>query len=252
MHGHLPSTLASVRDHLSPNHTDRRGVDRPDMVVLHYTGMQNAIAAIDRLCDPAAEVSAHYVIDVDGTVFALIDENRRAWHAGRSRWGGVTDVNSHSIGIEIVNPGHGTGYPPFPERQMISVEDVLRDIIERWSIPPRRVVGHACVAPGRKIDPGEKFDWGRLAMQGLAVWLDPIIDDDAPGDSAAFRNAAGLIGYPVPDRHGWDEDLMDVWSAFAMRFLPGQATCAPSASGVAHAEKLAHRWPAVDPHIAKL
>ncbi|MEM9058851.1 MAG: N-acetylmuramoyl-L-alanine amidase [Pseudomonadota bacterium] len=240
--------------HRSPNHTERRGVDPPDMVVLHYTGMESCDAAIARLCDPAAEVSAHYVVDIDGTTFALVDEHERAWHAGRSSWGGVVDVNSHSIGIEIVNPGHGLGYPPFPEPQMQAVEIRLTLIMERWSIPPERVVGHACIAPGRKIDPGEKFDWRRLAQRGLAVWLDPLIEDnsapDATGQSDLFRAAAERIGYAVPDQSEWSPELLDVWQAFAMRFLPGQAGREPSATGVAHAKRIAERWPCIDPALA--
>jgi len=161
----------------SPNFTERRGVDRPDMVVLHYTGMGSAEAAIERLCDPGPEVSAHYLIAEDGAVTRMVAEEMRAWHAGASRWGGIRDVNSHSIGIELANPGHHLGYPPFPEPQMAALEDLLTGILNRWNIAPERVVGHEHVAPGRKIDPGEKFDWRRLARQGLAAW--PIVDPSA-------------------------------------------------------------------------
>ncbi|MEM7210937.1 MAG: N-acetylmuramoyl-L-alanine amidase, partial [Pseudomonadota bacterium] len=171
----VPSALPEIRrDVRSPNHTERRGTDRPDMIVLHYTGMESAGSAITRLCDPSAEVSAHYVVDLSGETFALVDEERRAWHAGRSAWGRVSDVNSYSIGIEIVNPGHQLGYPPFPDPQMRSVEVLVGAAMARWGIPGERVVGHSCVSPGRKIDPGEKFDWRRLALQGLGVWLDPF------------------------------------------------------------------------------
>ncbi len=151
----------------SPNHNDRR-LGPPDMVVIHYTGMQNAAAARARLCDPAAEVSAHWLIDLDGTTEALVPEDRRAWHAGVSMWEGETDVNSRSIGIELVNRGHDWGYHPFPEPQMAALEQLLTAILARWPVAARNVVGHEHVAPGRKIDPGEKFDWARLARQGLA------------------------------------------------------------------------------------
>lgn len=163
----------------SPNFTERRGTDRPDMVVLHYTGMQSAAAAVDRLCDPGPEVSAHYLIAEDGSVTRMVAEEMRAWHAGASRWGAVTDVNSHSIGIELANPGHHLGYPPFPEPQMAALERLLAGVLARWQIDPARVVGHEHVAPGRKIDPGEKFDWLRLARQGLARW--PIVDPGGTG-----------------------------------------------------------------------
>ncbi len=166
--------LPEIVAHPSPNHGDRRGGVRPDMVVLHYTGMATVEAALARLCDPVAEVSAHYLIAEDGRCWRLVEEGRRAWHAGVSSWGAVSDVNSHSIGIELANPGHHHGYPPFPEPQMAVLEHLLAGILSRWEIRPGRVVGHSDVAPGRKIDPGEKFDWRRLARQGLAVW--PIVD----------------------------------------------------------------------------
>lgn len=155
----------------SPNHNQRR-LGRPDMVVIHYTGMATAASARARLCDPAAEVSAHWLIDLDGTVEALVAEDRRAWHAGVSVWEGEADVNSRSIGVELQNLGHEWGYHPFPEPQMAALERLLAQIAERWSIAPRNVVGHEDVAPGRKIDPGEKFDWARLERRGLAARSD--------------------------------------------------------------------------------
>lgn len=152
----------------SPNHNARR-LGRPDMVVIHYTGMTNAAAARARLCDPAAQVSAHWLIGLDGGVEALVPEERRAWHAGVSSWEGESDVNSRSIGIELVNPGHEHGYHPFPEPQMAALERLLARIMARWPVEARNVVGHQDVAPGRKIDPGEKFDWARLARGGLSA-----------------------------------------------------------------------------------
>ncbi|MEM6624059.1 MAG: N-acetylmuramoyl-L-alanine amidase [Pseudomonadota bacterium] len=177
----MPISFTPI-DHPSPNHGERRGVARPDMVVLHYTGMQTAEAALARLCDPGPEVSAHYLIAEDGRLWQLVDEARRAWHAGVSRWGAITDVNSHAIGIELANPGHHLGYPPFPHPQIAVLEGLLAQILARWSIPPGRVVGHEHVAPGRKIDPGERFDWARLARQGLAAWpiTPPVVDPDQP------------------------------------------------------------------------
>lgn len=228
--------------HASPNFTARRGGARPDMIVLHYTGMERECAALARLSDPVAEVSAHWLVGADGTAFALVDEAMRAWHAGAAGWGGVRDVNSHSIGIEIANPGHHLGYPPFPEPQMEAVEALVRAAMRRWSIPPERVVGHACVAPGRKIDPGEKFDWRRLARRGLAVWLDPGPSGGA-ADAARFRAAARAFGYPVPDGEGWDDALTALWQSFAMRFRPGETGQPPHGAGIADLERLAARWP---------
>lgn len=228
----------------SPNHGPRRGGAEPDMVVLHYTGMADAASAIDRLADPAAEVSAHYVVTERGRIVEMVAEEARAWHAGVASWGGNTDVNSRSIGIEIVNGGHAFGLPPFPEPQMAAVEALLADIVARRAIRPERVVGHACIAPGRKRDPGEKFDWRRLALGGLAVWLDPEPGGaEGPPDAAAFRRAAAAFGYGVSEGEGWDAEALAVWSAFAGRFLPGHARAAPFAAGVAHLGRLARRWP---------
>ncbi|MDE2404100.1 MAG: N-acetylmuramoyl-L-alanine amidase [Sphingomonadales bacterium] len=139
------------------------------MAVLHYTGMESAAAALARLTDPAAEVSAHYLIDEDGTVTRLVPEDKRAWHAGRSYWRGITDVNSASIGIELVNPGHEFGYRPFTDAQMSSLCPLLASIVRRHGIDPANVVGHSDIAPARKQDPGELFDWDMLAQIGLAL-----------------------------------------------------------------------------------
>ena len=152
----------------SPNFTDRRGCDKPSLIILHYTGMKTAAEAIERLCDPAAEVSAHYVVDEDGSILQLVEEDKRAWHAGVSQWGDITDVNSHSIGIEIVNPGHEWGYRPYPDVQITAVMDLVKGIMQRWDIKPEGVLGHSDVAPGRKQDPGELFPWDRLEAAGLA------------------------------------------------------------------------------------
>lgn len=170
------------------------------MVVLHYTGMRDAAAAIDRLCDPAAEVSAHYLIDEDGTVVQLVDETRRAWHAGRASWRGVTDINSASIGIELVNPGHEFGYRPFADAQMEALVPLLADILGRHAIQPANVLGHSDVAPARKTDPGELFDWDMLARLRLAQArprprMRLIYDNDA-----AFYLALERFGYDIADR----------------------------------------------------
>ena len=165
-----------IRERPSPNHGSRG--EPPDMrpismLVLHYTGMQSAAAALDRLCGPAAKVSAHYVVEEDGALWRLVPEARRAFHAGISCWEGEHDLNYVSIGVEIVNPGHEWGYRPFPQPQMAAVEALCRDILARHRIPPHRIVGHSDIAPDRKSDPGELFDWPRLARAGIGLWPSP-------------------------------------------------------------------------------
>lgn len=155
--------------HPSPNHEPRRS-EAVDMLVIHYTGMRDGASALGRLCDPAAKVSAHYLIEEDGTIFSLVPESERAWHAGASFWRGDTDVNSRSIGIEMVNPGHEFGYRPFPRVQMDSLIELCIRILARHPIPPRNVVAHSDVAPARKEDPGEFFDWPRLKSYGIGLW----------------------------------------------------------------------------------
>ena len=156
-------------DRPSPNHDDRGGVP-VDMLVLHYTGMPTGAAALARLCDPDAKVSAHYTIDEDGAVYAHVPEARRAWHAGVAHWAGASNINSRSIGIELVNPGHDFGYRPFAEPQLQALMTLCHSILMRHPIPSWRVVGHSDVAPARKDDPGELFPWKRLADAGIGLW----------------------------------------------------------------------------------
>ncbi|MCB2075022.1 MAG: N-acetylmuramoyl-L-alanine amidase [Novosphingobium sp.] len=199
----------------SPNRDERR---LPvSMVVLHYTGMKSAEEALERMCDPEAKVSAHYMIDEDGIVTALVPEEKRAWHAGKSYWRGITDVNSASVGIELVNPGHEFGYRPFPEAQMEALLPLLADIVERHDIPRANVVGHSDVAPARKQDPGELFNWQRLARLGLALPIPKLsmrLVYDNPG---AFYLALERFGYDITDGHAavrafqrrWRPELID-------------------------------------------
>ncbi len=178
----------------SPNFGDRRGGVAPSLVVIHYTAI-SCDEARARLCDPAAEVSAHWLISETGTTEALVDERHRAWHAGAGGWAGLEDINSHSIGIELANDGQ----QPFSEPQMAALERLLAAILARWSIAPHRVIGHSDMAPTRKSDPGPHFDWRRLALQGLAVWPEP--NTSATGCSEApLANSLTAIGYPdAPD-----------------------------------------------------
>ncbi len=152
----------------SPNFNDRRGADI-DMVVLHYTDMASCDAAIARLCDPASEVSCHYLIRKDGVIFGLVSEEFRAWHAGVASWQGASNINDRSIGIELDYPGHQAGLPPYPDQQITVLVDLLRDIIPRYQIPLDRILGHEDIAPERKIDPGENFPWSRLVQADVAV-----------------------------------------------------------------------------------
>ena len=216
----------------SPNCGPRRGGARPDIVLLHYTGMATARAALERLCDPQAEVSAHYLLDEDGTLHALVPEELRAWHAGAGFWGGVTDVNSRSVGIEIANPGNR----PFPAPQMRMVERLVADIRARWRIPPERVIAHSDIAPERKIDPGPRFDWRGLAQAGQAVWSDEVAEHGAPApDMDRFGAALDRIGYPPV---GAALRL----SVFRLRFRPW-GTGPLHRDDLARAEDLARRFP---------
>lgn len=180
----------------SPNF-DRRMLP-VSMIVLHYTGMQTAQAAIDHLANPAAKVSAHWLVSESGQVVALVDEGNRAWHAGKSCWRGIADVNSASIGIEIVNPGHEFGYRPFPLAQMAAVETLVADAVRRYAITPANVVGHSDVAPARKQDPGEFFEWARLAARGLAAAAPGGRDDPGWTDDATIV-ALYRYGYDIAD-----------------------------------------------------
>jgi N-acetylmuramoyl-L-alanine amidase len=199
----------------SPNQDDRH--TPVDVLLLHYTGMQSAQAAIDRLRDPASRVSSHYVIEEDGTIWLLVPEYRRAWHAGISHWRGHDTLNGRSIGIEIVNPGHEWGYRPFPPVQMQALIWLCQGILARHPIPALNVVGHSDVAPDRKDDPGELFDWPSLARHRIGLW--PIVDAP-PLPEADVPSALRAIGYPIPA-------LATTLRAFQRRWLPRNVTGLP-------------------------
>lgn len=202
-----------VRPCPSPNWDGRAAGAPLDMLVLHYTGMETAAAALARLTDGRARVSAHYLIEEDGTVWGLVDEDRRAWHAGESFWRGATDINSRSIGIELVNPGHEFGYRPFPPAQIEALIALAIDIIRRHGIPARNIVGHSDIAPRRKRDPGELFDWPRLAAAGIGLW--PAEEGDGPLPEMDVITVLARIGYEVVD-------LAATVRAFQRRFRPAR------------------------------
>ena len=213
----------------SPNHGERKGSGAVDMIVLHYTGMADQQAAIRQLCNPASEVSAHYVVLQDGYILQLVAEARRAWHAGTSSWAGETDINSCSIGIEIANPGHDHGYPAFPRRQIAAVTALCRSILTRHQIPADRVLAHSDVAPTRKRDPGEKFPWKVLADSGIGLWVPPApIDQSGPffvlGDTnPTISEAQQLLaryGYAVNATGYLDVETRDAVAAFQRHFRP--------------------------------
>jgi N-acetylmuramoyl-L-alanine amidase len=208
-----------LRERASPNHDERR-FGPPDMLILHYTGMTSAAAALDRLCDAAARVSAHYVVEEDGVAWRLVPEERRAWHAGESGWAGRRDINAHSIGIEIVNPGHEFGYRPFPAAQLRAVEALCQDIFTRWTIPPRFVLGHSDVAPHRKQDPGELFPWARLARAGIGLWPDFSRAAPTPDSIADIQEALAAYGYEIPFTGALDQRTVQVLIAFQRHFRP--------------------------------
>ena len=205
------------------------------MVVVHYTVLDRP-AALDRLRDPSAEVSCHWLIDRDGAVTGLVEEGRRAWHAGAARWGDVVDVNSRSVGIELV----GDGRAPFPEAQMAALERLLAEVTARHPVPSERILGHSDVAVGRKVDPGPLFDWRRLARAGLAVWPEAAGERDPAG----LRAALDAIGYDP------DADREARLAAFRLRFRP-EARGPADAADAGLAWAVAERWPVrVDPRRA--
>ena len=187
-----------------------------DMLVLHYTGMQTLEAAIARLTDPKAKVSAHYLVTESGDLICMVDEGERAWHAGVSSWRGATNINSRSIGIEIENPGHDNDYRPFSDAQMDAVTRLCSGIISPYSIPARNVVGHSDVAPARKIDPGELFDWPRLAVDGIGIWPDNMAVIEPGKDFDAVSELA-RVGYNVAD-------IGAALKAFQRHFCPSNIT----------------------------
>ncbi len=223
-----PDSRAAGRIFPSPNFGAREGGLKPSILLLHYTGMPSAEAAIRWLAAPESKVSCHYAVDEGGAITQMVAEASRAWHAGLSHWKGMSDINSCSIGIEIQNPGHEGGYPDFPDAQMEAVEALCLDIIARHGIEPRNVLAHSDVAPRRKIDPGEKFGWARLARARVGHWTEPV---PVSGGAALERGARGdavlrlqlslrAYGYGLPCSGEYCEDTEFVVAAFQRHFRP--------------------------------
>lgn len=237
----FPADSSLVDDvRASPNHGERVGPG-PDALVLHYTGMRRCADALDRLCDASAEVSAHYLVEESGRIWQLVPESRRAWHAGRSRWGGESDLNSRSIGIEICNPGHDGGLPPYPRRQIARVVALAADICARNAIPPARVLAHSDIAPDRKDDPGERFPWGAFARAGvtLDVRAAPLAKRPlAERESRELRAILVRLGYPVPTGEEWDAAARLALKAFQRRWRRARIDGAPDLSSLRTARRL--------------
>lgn len=222
-----PDSPLATKIHPSPNHGERRKCPT-DMIVLHYTGMPTGEAAVALLCAPASKVSCHYVVWEDGKIWQLAPESRRAWHAGLSFWGGETDINSRSIGIELVNPGHDGGAPPFANAQIEATIALVGDIARRLNIPPQRILAHSDIAPARKKDPGEIFPWDRLHEAGLGHWTapapiqpGPVLEPGAIGPPvAALQKMLAAYGYEVSPSDAYDDQTRDAVTAFQRHFRP--------------------------------
>ncbi len=230
--------------HASPNVGPRNKGLKPTILLMHYTGMPSAARAIDWLSRPESKVSCHYVIDTDGRITQMVPEALRAWHAGLSHWAGESDVNSASIGIEIQNPGHEDGYHSFSRTQMRAVRELSLDIQRRHKIAPERILGHSDVAPQRKIDPGEKFDWRWLARAGVGHWVPPAVlhtDDDAGGSGDRTLAAASMLeayGYGVGIEGVSGKELAIVVRAFQRHFRPALVDGIVDRSTLATLERL--------------
>jgi N-acetylmuramoyl-L-alanine amidase len=247
----VPDSALARRVAPSPNHGARRAGPL-DMLVLHYTGMDSGAAALARLRDPLSEVSAHYLVFEDGGIVQLVPEARRAWHAGAGAWKGETDVNSRSIGIEIVHPGHAGGLPPYPEAQVAAVTALARDILGRWPIPPERVLAHSDIAPERKEDPGETFPWDRLAAAGIGHHVPPARLRDgrflARGDAGqpveALQAMFALYGYDLPVGGAFDARTEAVVTAFQRHFRQARVDGVADASTITTLRDLIAALPA--------
>ena len=223
----------------SPNANARDPASPLRYIVLHYTGMKTGQEALERLCDPQSGVSAHYVVEEDGRIFQLVDEDKRAWHAGLSSWRGATDMNSASIGIELVNPGHACGYRAFPAAQTDALMNLMRGILARHGLDAALApLGHSDIAPERKEDPGELFPWQRLAAEGLGIWPVPQPDDYGHAEDDEVQKLLRCIGYACPETGACDRATRAVLLAFQRRFEPDGLTGTPEQETIARLRAL--------------
>jgi N-acetylmuramoyl-L-alanine amidase len=236
-----PDSPLAARFLNSPNRGERRGRGRPDCLILHYTGMATGEAALRVLLDPSSDLSAHYFVWEDGAIDQLVAEEDRAWHAGKGSWKGESDLNSASIGVEIVNPGHDGGSPPFPERQIAAAIALARDICARWGIASERVLGHSDIAPARKQDPGEAFPWEQLWRAGVGRWIEPAPisggalfarEEEGP-PIRALQAMLALYGYGVEITGVYDRQTRQAIAAFQRHFRPRRVDGEADASTVA-------------------
>jgi N-acetylmuramoyl-L-alanine amidase len=242
----MMSPALPIEQHPSPNHGPRAPGKPMDILLLHYTGMASPERALGWLCDPASKVSSHYLAFEDGRVVQLVDEERRAWHAGKSAWAGETDINSRSIGIEIVNPGHQFGYRPFPGPQIEALTTLCRAILSRHPIPPERVLAHSDVAPERKEDPGELFPWQRLHEAGIGHWVPPApivagaeVRRGDRGDAVlTLQKRFRDYGYGVGEEPDFGAETEAVVTAFQRHFRPERVDGIADASTTATLDRL--------------
>ncbi len=237
----LPATLDS-----SPNHGERKGGRTPDSILLHYTGLPTGAAALRQLCDPAQQVSSHYLVWEDGRLSQLVPEARRAWHAGHGSWAGENDMNDVSIGIEIANSGHRWGMPEYPSAQIETIIALCKDIIARWRIRPERVLAHSDVSHGRKIDPGEHFPWGQLAKAGIGHYVTPSAIEDGPRlepgakglDVEALQAMLAHYGYALDITGVYDAVTLSAITAFQRHFRPARVDGIADRSTIATLRRL--------------
>jgi N-acetylmuramoyl-L-alanine amidase len=231
--------MSAILQHASPNFDTRDPAVKLAYIILHYTGMRSGAEALARLTDPTAKVSSHYLIEEDGRIFPLVDESRRAWHAGQSLWRGTTDMNSASIGIELVNPGHQYGYRPFPAAQIATLKTLVREIIARRKLNPLTcLLGHADIAPQRKEDPGELFPWRDLAAAGLGHWPQPTEADYGHAEDDEVQRLLRAIGYDCPMTGAYDRATRAALLAFQRHYHPENLTGTPEAETVARLRAL--------------
>ncbi len=234
------------RIQLSPNVNERQGGKPVSILLLHYTGMESAEKACDWLCREESQVSCHYLVSEQGDITQMVDETKRAWHAGVSSWLGAEDINSASIGIELQNKGHTLGYHEFSDKQMQAVAELGKDIAQRNHIEPRNVLAHSDAAPGRKIDPGEKFNWQYLHAHGLGHWVAPepisggsFLQEGDSGDPVlALQTLCKFYGYGIDTNGTFDRRTRNVIEAFQRHFRQQRVDGIADASTVATLHKL--------------